>query len=119
MNPGTDIGKKELPINVKSKFSVTTIHELTDKNDLIDFVKGLIGNSFDVSKIVDIYLNLKLETKSHHFESVTHTFSLRNLSRALHYFRNSSTRNSRDMFNGLSLAFGSGLNKESLEMFHA
>lgn len=44
MNPGTDVGKKELPINVKNKFTTITIKQLTDRVDLINFVKGIIGN---------------------------------------------------------------------------
>ena len=35
MNPGTDIGKKELPPNVRSKFTEIYVHEISEKNDLM------------------------------------------------------------------------------------
>ncbi|CAD8184490.1 unnamed protein product [Paramecium pentaurelia] len=117
MNPGTDVGKKELPPNIKNKFSTIFCHELLDKQDIIDFIKGLIGHSFDVVKLADLYLNLKDICKKHQFN--LQTFSLRNLARALHYFRSSKQKNQNlSMFNGLSLAFGSGLGKDSQELFH-
>lgn len=59
MNPGTDIGKKELPINIKNKFTSIILSELTDKNDIIEFIKGFIGLSYDSNKLADLYLNLK------------------------------------------------------------
>jgi midasin len=31
MNPGTDIGKKELPPNIKNKFTIITCHDLVDR----------------------------------------------------------------------------------------
>ncbi|CAD8092675.1 unnamed protein product [Paramecium sonneborni] len=117
MNPGTDVGKKELPVNIKNKFSTIFCHELLDKQDIIDFIKGLIGHSFDVIKLADLYLNLKEICKKHQFN--LQTFSLRNLARALHYFRNSKSKSQNlAMFNGLCLAFGSGLGKDSQDLFN-
>ena len=34
MNPGTDIGKKDLPLNIRSKFIDTYVQDLIDPNDL-------------------------------------------------------------------------------------
>jgi len=34
MNPGMDIGKKELPINFRSKFSEIYVHDVMSKLDL-------------------------------------------------------------------------------------
>jgi midasin (ATPase involved in ribosome maturation) len=34
MNPGSDIGKKELPVNFRSKFSEIYIEDLSNKLDL-------------------------------------------------------------------------------------
>lgn len=31
MNPGTDVGKKELPPNIKNKFTTIVCHDLTDR----------------------------------------------------------------------------------------
>lgn len=89
MNPGTDIGKKELPGNVRAKFTTLIINDPIDRTDLLHFVTGLLGHSAINEKIVDLYLLLKSETTSHHYDTLTHTFSLRNLSRALNHYRNS------------------------------
>ena len=34
MNPGSDIGKKNLPLNIKSKFIETYVEDLIDQLDL-------------------------------------------------------------------------------------
>jgi midasin len=43
MNPGSDFGKKELPVNVKRKFTSIYLEEMTDLGDLNVFVKGILG----------------------------------------------------------------------------
>jgi midasin len=35
MNPGSDIGKKELPENIRLKFTEIFVHDLVEKNDLM------------------------------------------------------------------------------------
>jgi midasin len=42
MNPGSDVGKKELPANIKLKFTSFYIEDISKKSDLIDFVKGVL-----------------------------------------------------------------------------
>ncbi len=42
MNPGTDFGKKELPLNVRRKFTVVNLDEMCDRNDLAIFIQGIL-----------------------------------------------------------------------------
>ena len=35
MNPGGDIGKKELPLNIRSKFTEIFVHDITEKKDIL------------------------------------------------------------------------------------
>lgn len=86
MNPGSDVGKKELPQNIKAKFTVLNLDEMNQRNDLIDFVKGMKVN-IDSVKTADFYLNLKYASSQNLLDGtigLTH-YSLRNLARALKY----------------------------------
>jgi midasin len=74
MNPGSDIGKKELPSNIKSKFTIYKLEEMTKVNDLVYFVRG-INKQINAEVLTNFYLNLKQQNHTH--------YSLRNLSRAL------------------------------------
>ena len=47
MNPGHDVGKKELPINIRNKFTQLDIEDMNNRSDIVDFIRGIINN-FDV-----------------------------------------------------------------------
>ncbi|GIQ83250.1 midasin, partial [Kipferlia bialata] len=62
MNPPTDVGKKELPTSVRSRFSEIYVHELSTKEDLSQLVTGVLNNAsvgVPVPVIVDTYLGLR------------------------------------------------------------
>ncbi|KAM3143024.1 hypothetical protein pb186bvf_004842 [Paramecium bursaria] len=105
MNPGHDVGKKELPINIRNKFTQLHIEDMNHRSDIVDFIRGIINN-FDVQKIADLYIQLRQDR----------VYSLRNLSRALNYYKNNPSLKS--MFNGLCMAFGSGMSQDQLEQFY-
>jgi midasin len=42
MNPGSDVGKKELPPNIRKKFTTINIHEMEDHGDIANFIGGLL-----------------------------------------------------------------------------
>jgi len=44
MNPGTDIGKKELPSNLRSKFIEIFVEDITAKTDLELIVQNKINS---------------------------------------------------------------------------
>lgn len=58
MNPGSDVGKKELPANIKSKFTIHHIPEMTNMNDLVIFIRG-IHSQVNAEVLANFYLNLK------------------------------------------------------------
>ena len=36
MNPGSEVGKKELPVNVRAKFTEIYVHDIELRKDLLD-----------------------------------------------------------------------------------
>ena len=48
MNPGSDVGKKELPSNVRSKFTELFIPEIENRNEILEFI----------SKKVECYIGI-------------------------------------------------------------
>jgi midasin len=96
MNPGGEIGKKELPYNIRCKFTTIFLQEMTSLCDVTEFVKGLLGVNENNHKIANAYLKLRNEISTH--------FSLRNLSRALHSLRKTKFTH-RAVFDAMSLGF--------------
>ena len=131
MNPGSDVGKKELPINVRRKFTTFYIEEMEDRNDLGKFIEGILrgvelGAKYHPMLLATLYL--KLKGLSHSNEIGANVggvhYSLRNLARALNFMKTSlknnatSNRVDRCLYNALALGFGSGLNIESMKKFN-
>lgn len=87
MNPGSDIGKKDLPINIKSKFITTFVEDLTDPSDLQSIISAKINTK--VVEIQELYSKMKYESENYQLsdpQSKPPHLSLRNLSRALNYY---------------------------------
>lgn len=121
MNPGNDIGKKELPENVRAKFTEIFVHDISDREDILNLVKKKLGNlvPFETTQnIVDLFMQIKADSESHTLEDGynrrTH-ISLRNLARSLNYIRSNIGLYGADrtVFDGLYLGFGTALNKTS------
>ena len=67
MNPATDIGKKELPLGIRNRFSEFFVDELEEKSDLRILVHSYIGPYVSpnlIESIVDFYLKIKSEAKT-------------------------------------------------------
>lgn len=47
MNPGSDIGKKELPNNIKQKFTEIFVHDIDLKSDILNFVENKVKGVCD------------------------------------------------------------------------
>ncbi|KAL4485768.1 hypothetical protein ABPG72_012308 [Tetrahymena utriculariae] len=121
MNPGSDIGKKELPENVRAKFTEIYVHDISEREDILTLVKKKLGSivEFDVcQKIVDLFMQIKYDSENHQLEDgynrKTH-ISLRNLARSLNYIRQNIGLYGPDrtVYDGLYLGFGTALNKNS------
>ena len=66
MNPATDVGKKELPLGIRNRFTELFVDELEDKPDLRILVESYIGQYISkevVERIVDFYLQIKKDAK--------------------------------------------------------
>ena len=62
MNPGSNIGKKELPSNIRNKFVEFFVEEIEDFNSLEQIVKNrskLQLNDLEAEKVVKVYLKLR------------------------------------------------------------
>lgn len=63
MNPSTDVGKKELAIGIRNRFTEFFVDELSKERDLMHLVSDYLRNTGiekkKVSKIVELYKNLK------------------------------------------------------------
>lgn len=59
MNPGNEIGKKELPENVRGKFSEIYVHDIKERDDIANLVYKKMGSlitSEVATKIVDLFM---------------------------------------------------------------
>ena len=71
MNPGGDIGKKELPESLRRKFCEIYVPDLEEKSDLMILVGSIIGNLTNqqiVEKVVDFYLSLRKASEKFEIE---------------------------------------------------
>lgn len=68
MNPATDIGKKELPLGIRNRFTEFFVEELEDKNDLqilVDtYLQKLSLTPHQIDKIVEFYLRIRNQAKT-------------------------------------------------------
>ncbi|KAI5058508.1 hypothetical protein GOP47_0026678 [Adiantum capillus-veneris] len=90
MNPATDVGKHDLPMCLKSRFTEFYVDEIRGADDLQLFVfrylEGLMPNP-PVAAIVDFYQQALLEAEVRLYDSANQKprYSLRSLARALEY----------------------------------
>ncbi|XP_015604930.1 midasin [Cephus cinctus] len=89
MNPATDIGKKELPVGLRNRFTEFYVDELTEQSDLQLLVGSYLGElnlpTVKQEAIVKFYLNVRKEAMVSLFDGTAHKphYSLRTLCRAL------------------------------------
>ncbi|RWS31507.1 midasin-like protein [Leptotrombidium deliense] len=119
MNPATDVGKKELPLGIRNRFTEFFVEDLENEPDLRilvhTYLEGLISSP-KVDSIVNLYLKLKKGT-DHNFcdvSGVRPNFSLRTLCRALRVSSSNPCANiQRSLFEAFSLSFLTQLNQAS------
>ena len=65
MNPATDVGKKDLPIGIRNRFTELYVDELETKNDLNiivgEYLKDLAPSTGQIDGIVKFYRNVRKE----------------------------------------------------------
>ena len=124
MNPATDVGKRDLPQGIRSKFTEIFV-EAPDKDldNLVPVVKAYLGNhsNADVRAATDIaslYLDIKkLEEQNNLVDGANQKphFSLRTLSRTMSYVLDIAPLYGlrRALYEGFSMSFLTVLDKAS------
>ncbi|XP_053995785.1 midasin isoform X2 [Hylaeus anthracinus] len=89
MNPATDVGKKDLPVGLRNRFTEFFVDEISEKSDLqlltSSYLKDLNLPPEKIESIVKFYLNIKKEAETNLLDGTGHKphYSLRTLCRAL------------------------------------
>lgn len=112
MNPATDIGKRDLPIGLRNRFTEFYIDELTERSDLLLLVSSYLAElNLPLEKhetIVKFYLNVRKEAMSTLFDGTAHKphYNLRTLCRALYISASNPCGNVlRSLYEAFSLSF--------------
>lgn len=121
MNPSTDVGKKDLPVGIRNRFTEFFVDELVAKNDLLTIVGDYLNNTGiqrgRIDKTVDLYK--KLRQLSHQGQlndglGNNPVFSLRTLCRALRICaKNLCGSTERNIYESFCLSFLTQLDPQS------
>eukprot|EP00796_Vickermania_ingenoplastis_P012973 gene12973-8827_t len=121
MNPPTDVGKKDLPPSLRSRFTECFVSEPFNSSDINVIVKEYIGfltPDAKVNEITDFFLDCVANAKSKlcalDGESKPPSFSMRTLTRALSYVRKATPWYGFNvsLFDGLLLGFATPLQRQ-------
>uniref|UniRef100_A0A3Q4BJ07 Midasin n=1 Tax=Mola mola TaxID=94237 RepID=A0A3Q4BJ07_MOLML len=120
MNPATDVGKKNLPLGLRNRFTELYVEELENEGDLqilvSDYIKGLNPHRSVISGIISFYLAVRKEANTHLVDGMGHRphYSLRTLCRALKYVAaNPCISVQRSLYEGFCLSFLTQLDRSS------
>ncbi|KAG8189752.1 hypothetical protein JTE90_012927 [Oedothorax gibbosus] len=120
MNPATDVGKKDLPAGIRSRFTEFFVEEVTNKSDLsvlVDaYLRSLAVNVSIIEKVVSFYSSIKISAAKELNDGTGHRphYSLRTLCRALKYASTNPCHNvPRSLYEGFCLSFLSQLDQKS------
>ncbi|KAG6208854.1 hypothetical protein E4U35_007989 [Claviceps purpurea] len=124
MNPATDIGKRDLPIGIRSRFTELYVKSPdTDLKDLLTIIKTYLGNTSTkhdqaADDVARLYMNTKRMAQEKRLvdgaNEVPH-FSLRTLTRVLSYVTTIAPLYSirRALYEGFSMGFLTLLDRDS------
>ncbi|XWW96961.1 hypothetical protein V2A60_004941 [Cordyceps javanica] len=127
MNPATDIGKRDLPAGIRSRFTELYVKSPdTDEKDLLQIIKTYLGstsnkNDKEADDIARLYLNTKKLAEQKRIvdgaNEVPH-FSLRTLTRVLTYVNTIGSLYGvrRALYEGFSMGFLTLLDRQSEDM---
>ncbi|XP_015122824.1 midasin [Diachasma alloeum] len=125
MNPATDVGKKELPVGLRNRFTEFYVDELTERTDLQLLVSSYLDDlnlpSVKVESIVKFYLTVRSEALHSLNDGTGHKphFSLRTLCRALSVAAQNPCGNVlRSLYEAFCLSFLTQLNQNSYPVVH-
>ncbi|AEO57560.1 hypothetical protein MYCTH_2303853 [Thermothelomyces thermophilus ATCC 42464] len=124
MNPATDVGKRDLPLGIRSRFTEIYVGSPDrDKKDLLTIIKTYLkGNNSSIDRLADDVADLYLEIKKRaelkllvdQANEVPH-FSLRTLTRVLTYANDVAPLYGleRALYEGFCMSFTTLLSEES------
>uniref|UniRef100_A0A665V858 Midasin n=1 Tax=Echeneis naucrates TaxID=173247 RepID=A0A665V858_ECHNA len=120
MNPATDVGKRNLPLGLRNRFTELYVDELENEGDLrilvSDYLKYLNPHRNVISGIISFYLAVRKEASSHLVDGTGRRphYSLRTLCRALKYVAaNPCNSVQRSLYEGFCLSFLTQLDRSS------
>lgn len=127
MNPATDIGKRDLPTGLRSRFTELYVHSPdTDRGDLLAIIDKYIGHisitdAMVVNDVADLYLTAKKLAESNSIVDGANQkphFSIRTLSRTLTYAASIAPIYTlrRSLYEGFCMSFSTLLDKKSTEL---
>uniref|UniRef100_A0AAZ3S0A1 Midasin n=1 Tax=Oncorhynchus tshawytscha TaxID=74940 RepID=A0AAZ3S0A1_ONCTS len=123
MNPATDVGKRNLPLGIRNRFTELYVEELENEGDLLilvtDYLKGLNPNKNVINGIISFYLAVRKEATSKLVDGTGHHphYSLRTLCRALKYVAANPCHSvQRSLYEGFCLSFLTQLDRSSHPM---
>ncbi|KAK6297294.1 hypothetical protein J4Q44_G00318770 [Coregonus suidteri] len=123
MNPATDVGKRNLPLGIRNRFTELYVEELENEGDLrilvSDYLKGLNPNKKSINGIISFYLAVRKESTSKLVDGTGHHphYSLRTLCRALKYVAANPCHSvQRSLYEGFCLSFLTQLDRSSHPM---
>lgn len=127
MNPSTDVGKKDLPLSIRSKFSEIYVHSPDrDIQDLLSIIdkyinRYAVGDEWVGNDIAELYLEAKRLAESNKIVDGANQkphFSIRTLTRTLIYVRDivSIYGLRRSLYEGFCMAFLTLLDVKSEEI---
>ncbi|XP_030636974.1 midasin [Chanos chanos] len=120
MNPATDVGKRNLPLGIRNRFTELYVEELESDCDLrvlvSDYLRGLNVNRTIIHGIISFYLAVRREAQSRLVDGTGHKphYSLRTLCRALKYVASNPCYSiQRSLYEGFCLSFLTQLDRSS------
>nr|XP_030123445.3 midasin isoform X1 [Taeniopygia guttata] len=120
MNPATDVGKRNLPLGIRNRFTELYVEELRNEVDLqiliMDYLRSLNVNKNTVQGIVNFYLSVRKEAETKLVDGTGHRphYSLRTLCRALRFAASNPCGSiARSLFEGFCLSFLTQLDRGS------
>ncbi|XP_028296182.1 midasin isoform X2 [Gouania willdenowi] len=120
MNPATDVGKRNLPLGLRNRFTELYVEELENEGDLrilvSDYLKNLTPPTSVINGIISFYLAVRKAAGSYLVDGTGHKphYSLRTLCRALTYVAANPCRSvQRSLYEGFCLSFLTQLDRSS------
>ena len=127
MNPATDVGKRDLPLSLRSRFTEYFIQSPDqDPGSLIQIIQTYLGSychndsrvTHDIAQLYSSIRNLENENRLVDGAEQKPHFSLRTLTRTLSYVKDIAPIYGlrRSLFEGFSMSFLTVLNRQSISV---